>query len=452
MTLRTRIAVIAAAAVALAVVATSVGVYTATARTLRAGTDRELAQAADELLHEAPHGGHTGRFRPGVRSGPFGGLAGFVQVVGPQGRTLGPAGAVLPVSERAAAAADDLGATPPFYESTVAGDLPVRVLNVPSEVGLLRVALPTADTAEALDDLRRQLALGSLAGVVIAGVLGLAVAQRAVRPVHQLTELAEDVTRTGDLTRRIEVAGDDEVGRLAETLNGMLTSLGQARAAQQQLVADASHELRTPLTSLRTNLEVLADVDRLPEPQRRDLVRDAVGQLEEFGRLVDGLVELARGAQPARAVTAVRLDELVDATVRRLRAFAPDRELRLDLRPTTVVAEADRLERAVTNLIDNAAKYGRGPVEVGVGDGTVTVRDHGDGIAADDLPHVFDRFYRSPEARSAPGSGLGLSIVEQFATSHGGEVTAANAPGGGAVLTLRLPVDAEAPTLADAGI
>jgi len=442
--LRVRITVIAALAVAVAVLATSVGIYAATARALQVGTDRELARIADELLRRPrPDGSGTG-FRSGPRTGRFGGPGGFVQVVGPEGRTLGATGITLPVSDRTAAAARDPGIERRFHESMQTQGVPVRILNVPLERGVLQLALPTSDIAETLGDLRRQLALGSIAGIVLAALLGLAVAQRAVRPVHQLTELAEDVAATGDLTRRIDAAKNDEVGRLARTFNGMLASLEEARAAQQQLVADASHELRTPLTSLRTNIEVLERADRLPDASRRELIRDVVGQLDEFGRLVDGLVELARGAQPAQAATPVRLDEIVESAVERLRTFTRGREFVVQAQPSTVVAEADRLDRAVTNLIDNAIKYGRGPVEVRVGQGTVSVRDHGDGIAEEHLDHVFDRFYRSPEARSAPGSGLGLAIVEQVARSHGGEVTAANAAGGGAVFTLRLPVAQEA--------
>ncbi len=174
-------------------------------------------------------------------------------------------------------------------------------------------------------------------------------------------------------------------------------------------------------------------------------MRDVVVQLDEFGRLVTGLVELARGDRPARGAVPVRLDELAARVVDRARAFTPDGvRLVVDAHPTVVVAEEDRVERAVANLVDNAVKYGvgddgTGTVEVRVADGAVTVRDHGRGIPDGDLPHVFDRFYRAPAARAAPGSGLGLSIVAQVARAHGGDVSAGNADDGGAVVTLRLP-------------
>lgn len=442
MTLRARIAVTAAIAVAVAVLATSLGVYAATARTLQAGTDEELARIVGDLQRTPRRGGDGpgGRFVPGPRAGELGGAGGFIQLVDDDGLVLGGSTATtIPVTPRALAVADRTGRAV-VYESLDADGVPVRVLTQRLDRGAVQVALPIDDTVSALARLRRQLAFGGLAGIALAAGLGTLVARRAIRPVEALTALAEDVSATGDLTRRIEAGAGDEVGRLATTFNAMLANLEQARRAQQQLVADASHELRTPLTSLRTNIEVLEHADRLSPTSRRELIADVVGQLAEFGRLVDGLVELARGDQPARAATAVRLDDAVEAAVERVRTFARDRTFTLHTTPTTVLAEADRLDRAVSNLLDNAVKHGEGGIEVVVRDGTVQVRDHGPGIAEADLPHVFDRFYRSPEARSAPGSGLGLSIVSQVASSHGGEASAANASGGGALLTLSLPV------------
>jgi two-component system sensor histidine kinase MprB len=434
--LRARIAVIAAAAVAVAVLATSLGLYAATARTLTSRTDRELVRLAEELTRRPRI--PMSRIPGGPRTGEFGGAGGFVQVLGPDGEVRDGLGTTLPVSDEAAALAGRAD-RPRRFETIATPTTTVRVLTIGAEAGALQVALPVGDTVAALADLRRQLLVGGALGILLAAGLGLVVARRAVRPVDRLTDVAEEVAATQDLTRRIEVAGDDEIGRLARSFNAMLANLEQARTAQQQLVADASHELRTPLTSLRTNIEVLEHADRLPEASRGALLRDVVEQLDEFGRLVDGLVELARGAQPARAATPVRLDHVVEEVVDRLGTFARGREIRLDAAPTTVVAERDRLDRAVANLIDNALKHGVGPGEVHVADGAIVVRDHGPGIAASDLPHVFDRFYRSPAARSAPGSGLGLSIVAQVADSHGGEATADNAPDGGAAVTLRLP-------------
>jgi two-component system sensor histidine kinase MprB len=265
------------------------------------------------------------------------------------------------------------------------------------------------------------------------------VADRAVRPVRRLTETAEAVGRTQALDTRIEVRGEDELGRLASAFNGMLTSLDQARTAQRELVADASHELRTPLTSLRTNIEVLDRGDALAPADRSALLLDVRTQLEEFGRLVDGLVELARGDGPATAPTSVALRAVLEDVVDRATVFAGATSITVDADDSVVIAERDRLERALHNLVDNAVKHGGGPVAITVREGTVVVRDHGPGFDDQDVERVFDRFYRAPAARSRPGLGLGLSIVAQVADAHGGSYAARTHPEGGAEVTLRLP-------------
>lgn len=450
MTLRARIATTAAAAVAVAVVVAFAGLYVVTARTLVGEVDRALVDLVGDVGRNFDRGPGRG-FPGGPRAGLYGGAGGYVQVVDATGQVRSEVLAErleLPVSDRTVAVA--AGESDAFLSTVDVDDQRFRVFTAPTRAELaVQVARPLDEVDATLAALRRRLLLFGLLGIGVAGALGLVVARRAIRPVDRLTELAEEVTATQDLSRRIEVDTTDEVGRLAATFNTMLEALEQARASQEQLVADASHELRTPLTSLRTNIEVLAHGDRLAADARRELIDDVVAQLDEFGRLVTGLVELARGDRPARGAVPVRLDHVVERVVARARTFGAGHgvDIEVDASPTTVRGEQDRVERAVANLVDNAVKYGghAGPVEVRVLDGTVTVRDHGDGIPDDDLPHVFDRFYRSAAARGAPGSGLGLSIVAQVAAAHGGEVVAENAPDGGAVLHLHLPtVDGEA--------
>ncbi len=220
----------------------------------------------------------------------------------------------------------------------------------------------------------------------------------------------------------------------------MLGALEESARAQRQLVADASHELRTPLTSLRTNIEVLARHE-LPEAERERILGEVVVQLTEMTALIAELVELARGdAQPLEPED-VRLDLLVADAVGRAQRNSPTVDFRLDADESLVYGVPSRIERAIGNLLDNAGKWSPdgSVVDVTVRDGEVTVRDRGPGIADDDLPFVFDRFYRAPAARGMPGSGLGLSIVRQVAEAHGGVVTAERANGGGALMRLRLP-------------
>jgi two-component system sensor histidine kinase MprB len=247
--------------------------------------------------------------------------------------------------------------------------------------------------------------------------------------------VAEEVTATRDLTRRIDVQNEDELGRLASAFNEMLVALDASVKAQRRLVADASHELRTPLSSLRTNIEVLAGGKKLPPGERQKLLADVTGQVEELSTLVGDLVEIDR-ERPAE-VEDVRLDELVRHAVARAKVRAPKVLFRTQLDESLVRGAPAQLERAVSNLLDNAAKWSSS-VDVAVSDHEVTVRDHGPGISEEDLPHVFDRFYRATNARNLPGSGLGLAIVRHVAQTHGGEATAENAPDGGAVFRFRL--------------
>jgi two-component system sensor histidine kinase MprB len=290
--------------------------------------------------------------------------------------------------------------------------------------------------------LRWILVLVCLGGVALAVALGRLVSRNVVAPIAHVSEAARHIAETEDLGRRLEVETQDEVGELATHFNAMLETLERSIASQRQLVADASHELRTPITSLRTNIEVLADAEALPPDERARLLADVEEQITELGMLVADLIELARGDEPNREPEDVRLDDLVDEAVRRARRHAPGVEFTTHFAPAVVDGTRERLARAVNNLLDNAARHSppAGPVDVSVGPFGVRVRDHGTGIDPDDLPHLFDRFYRGASARGRPGSGLGLAIVRQVAEQHGGTVRAANAPGGGAEFLLELPV------------
>jgi two-component system sensor histidine kinase MprB len=303
--------------------------------------------------------------------------------------------------------------------------------------GALQVARSLEEVDGTLGTLRVGLAAVALLGVAAALGLARLATRTAVKPVAELTGAAEHVARTRDLSRRIEREGDDELSRLAGAFNTMLEALDASQRAQRRLVADASHELRTPLTSLRTNMEVLARGGLGADDHER-LRADVIAQLEELTLLVSDLVDLAREEEPASEREVLRFDELVAAAVARAARHAPGVRFATELAPVLVEGVRGRLDRAVSNLLDNAAKYGGGTVEVTLREGELVVRDHGPGIADEDLPYVFDRFYRAPSARGRPGSGLGLAIVRQAAESHGGSVHAASAPDGGAVLRLAL--------------
>jgi two-component system sensor histidine kinase MprB len=303
-----------------------------------------------------------------------------------------------------------------------------------------RVALPLSDVDSTLGRLELVLAAVSLGGIGLAAALGLLVSRTALVPVRRLTGAAERVARTQDLGHRIEAGGGDELSRLAASFNTMLAALERSRLAQRQLVSDASHELRTPLTSVRANLDALAEGERLSPDARARVIAASRAQLSELSVLVGDLVDLSKTEVDAVELEAVRLDLAAAGALERLRLHAPGCVFELDAEPSLVLASPAGLDRAIGNMLDNAVKWGpaAGPLEVRVRDGRLEVRDHGPGIAAEDLPRVFDRFYRAPGARGMPGSGLGLAIVRQVAEAHGGSVDAANDPGGGARLTLRL--------------
>lgn len=314
-------------------------------------------------------------------------------------------------------------------------------------VGLV-VAVPLKSTQNTLNDLALILLLVSGIGVLGAGAAGLAVARAGLRPVDKLTEAVEHVARTEDLGIRIPVEDDaeDEVARLSRSFNSMTSSLASSRELQQQLIADAGHELRTPLTSLRTNIELLTRSEEtgrpIPEADRKALLASVKAQMTELASLIGDLQELSRSeGQRGERVQVVSLQDTAEAALRRARLRGPELTITADLQPWYVRAEPSALERALVNILDNAVKFSPegGTIEVQLSEGVLTVRDHGPGIPEDELPYVFDRFWRSPSARALPGSGLGLSIVVRTVQQAGGEVTLERAQGGGTVATVRLP-------------
>ena len=382
----------------------------------------------------------------------LGGATGYVQLFQSNGQVLRSEGkgSLLPVTVATRAVA--AGRRSAFFSHATVGGTHVRILTERApEGGVWQVALPLTDVDSTLTHLKLVLALVCLGGIALAAALGLLVSRAALVPVRRLTGAAERVARTQELGHRIQASEEDELGRLAGSFNTMLAALERARLAQRQLVSDASHELRTPLTSVRANLDALAMGEELSARERARILAAAQAQLRELTVLVGDLVDLSKTEVQEIEVEDVRLDLAAAGAIERARLHAPECRFLLDAEPCLVRAAPARLERAIANLLDNACKWNPptpstrparpagDPIEVRVRGGVLEVRDHGPGIAAEDLPRVFDRFYRAPGARARPGSGLGLAIVRQMAEAHGGAVHAANDPDGGARLTLELP-------------
>jgi two-component system, OmpR family, sensor histidine kinase MprB len=462
MSLRSRMVLAAGVAVAIAVVAVAVASYAGTRSQLQGQLDQSLQGLIKRPLANIGMGQggpgsplpQTGRHFPsgnpqgdpdeglGLDQLPpqaFGGPSGTFTVFKANGQTYVPPGQTYEIPATAAIESAAKTGHGQFYTDMRVKGTHIRVLVVGiGPKGALAVALPLTTVDNALSSQLVLLLVIGGAGILLAALLGFLVARTALAPIARFTRQTESIAANPERIEheRLDVIGSDELARLAGTFNRTLDALEQSVQAQRNLVADASHELRTPIATIRANIQLMRDEQLLAPEDRAALRRDVIDELDELTALVADVVELARGSKPSGENGDVRLDAVVEDALERGRRRAPGLTFQQMIEPTLTRGEADRISRAVTNLLDNAAKWSPegGVVEVTLHDGTLTVRDHGPGFNQDDLPYVFDRFHRAKEARSKPGSGLGLAIVRQAAEAHGGFVEADNAPDGGAVL------------------
>ncbi len=365
----------------------------------------------------------------------------LAQIIAADGTVLrSPPSGELPVDDADRAVADGTAtASGQPRDVSIEGEA-YRMLTIPVQgVGAVQVARSSRETERALSVIRQRTLLSVSLVIIGAAIIGWLIGRQVTRRLVRLTQAADDVAVTGRLDVEVPVSGSDETGRLGKAFNGMLGALARSRDQQQQLVQDAGHELRTPLTSLRTNVAVLRRMDDLAPEARRQLVDDLDSETKELTALVNELVELAtdrRDDEPAQDCDLGVLCEQAAARVRR----RTGREVTVRNDSTVVACRPAAIDRVVVNLIDNAAKFSpSGLIEVDVQSGRVAVSDRGPGIPADDLGHIFDRFYRSVESRSLPGSGLGLAIVRDIVESHGGTVFAEPRNGGGSTVGFILP-------------
>lgn len=438
MRFRTRVTLLAATAVAVAIVLASLAAWFAARAELRDQVDGLLRNQAarvqqSPLLDQPPS--------PGFGLRPFVDSQVTFQMIGNDGTVFVPRDQTvrLPVTttERNAA----LGRGDLHLRDVHVSGQHLRMITVPTDRGVaFELARSLSEVDGALRGLGFVLTLVSAVGIALAVGVGLLVARGVVGPVDRLTAAAEHVAETEDFATSIEIDRTDELGRLAASFNAMLATVQRSQRQQQQLVMDASHEMRTPLTVIRTNIEQLARDTAMPAEERARVLADLVDEVDDFSAMVGELVDLATDRAVAERVE-VRLDRILDQVVARLRRRAPGLDVRVDSSPCTVLGDPSSIERACANILDNARKWSPpgGSITVTLATGVLTVRDHGPGIDDDDLPHVFERFYRARAARSMPGSGLGLAIVDQVARTHGGTVTIDRAPDGGTVVQLTFP-------------
>jgi two-component system sensor histidine kinase MprB len=397
---------------------------------LRAETDRFLEQRSHDPGFDRDGAGYPGLTGGEQRETPFFVADALTQVVDQNGKLHAPPGQpVLPVK-------------PPGFYNIRVNDTSYRMLSVKTPDGdTLQIARDISGSERVLATLDRRLLLIAIAGTMVAALAAWMIARGVLRPVEKLTDAAAHVAETQDLGNRIEVERNDEIGELADSFNTMLVALDTSRDQQKRLIVDASHELRTPLTALRTNMEVLQRSHDLDAEARTRLLRETNLELAELSDLVGELVDLATDARADEPVEPVDLGDLATQVVERFRRRT-DRTISVDMQDAaTVNGRAGALERAISNLVDNACKFSGtdAPVEVIVKGGTIEVCDRGPGIAPEDRTHVFDRFYRATSSRSMAGSGLGLSIVAQIAEVHGAKVELIPRDGGGTIARFTLP-------------
>jgi two-component system sensor histidine kinase MprB len=446
MNLRLRLTLVVAVTFALVVVGCTYAAHVSAKGRLRAETDEFLLQRSTRFAHTQPNqfpddgkDGDDGRGRGGgpALSDPDA----VVQILDADGDVHSSIAGqpALPIDAHDRGLAED-GGDSRFRDVTV-NDVAYRMLTVALPGGgAAQIARNVEGDNDVLASLDARLALIALAGTLVAASLAWVIARRTVKPIEELTQKTTYVAETQDLANPIRIDRRDELGRLASSFNTMLEALLTSREQQQRLVLDASHELRTPLTALRTNIDLLRRAQSFDADQRSELLTEADLELRELTDLVAELVELATDTRSEEPVEQIELSELAELVVTRHRRRT-GREITLELHaPALVTGRVALLERAVSNLVENAVKFSPEgtTVEVVVSGANVEILDRGAGIAPEDLPHVFDRFYRATTARTLPGSGLGLAIVEQIAQLHGGTITLKPRPGGGTVAQLEL--------------
>jgi two-component system sensor histidine kinase MprB len=443
LTLKARFILVAGGAVAAVALAITAVAFLAIRTDLQNQVREEVAARAGSVRHEALqfHGHIPAGWVPPHSSGGFANLT-YSQVVTSDGEVWAPPGDLRLLRPSAAAIDVAAGRQDSFYSFARINGVRAMVFTEKIAPGLaIQVAEAVTTTDQEVASIGTTLAALSVVGVVAATLLGWAVARAGLAPVARLAGVAEEVTLTGDPDRRVEVRRRDELGRLAMSFNAMLGALQRSLDAQRRLVSDASHELRTPLASLRINADMLLEHPGMPAAERNEVLARVADQVEELSRLVVSVTDLARGEPAQKERSVIRFDAAASDALDAARRDWPKTEFDADLAECTVDGSADRLRVAVKNLLDNAAKFGppEGPIHVRLADGELTVRDRGPGIDPDDLPFVFDRFYRALSSRAAPGAGLGLAVVREIALGHGGTVTAEPAPGGGTLMRFSIP-------------
>ncbi len=323
-------------------------------------------------------------------------------------------------------------------------------------IGVAQFARSLAEQDESLETLRNALIIGSLFVVALAFIIGWVLSGAALRPIQRITDTAQVIGAQRDFDRRVDHRGPpDEVGRLATTFNGMLDELQSAHQQteqtlqqQRRFVADASHELRTPLTTIRGNLGLLQRQPPIMEEDKQAVLGDMVEETNRLIRLTNDLLVLARSdAGRALRRESVPIRPLVDDVCRQAKVLDGQGTIVCEAVPdVSVMGDQDAIKQVLLILLDNALKYtpAGGTITIGAASAdraaAIRIADTGPGIAPEDLPHIFERFSRSDEARSGDGAGVGLAIAQELIAAQQGEITVKSELGKGSTFTVTLPL------------
>jgi len=449
--LRVRLALAFAGAMAVLLAVTGAFLYVRLGNTLDEQIDQDLRARADDVAVLVGRSGSS--LANGARLAE--GEEAFAQVLTPAGRVVD----VTPPLDRTPLLTPDQLAH--AREDTIVVERGpvrgldtgrIRLLATPVEGHGSRFVIVSGaslgDRDEALTALRRQLLIGGPIALLLASLAGYLLAGAALRPVESMRRRAEEISATVGGRRLPVPTADDEIARLARTLNEMLVRIEGGVERERRFVAEASHELRTPLALLKTELELALRHPRSPE-ELRAAIASAAEETDRLTALAEDLLVLARSDEGQLRIEAEPLStqELLDTVAQRFERRARDSGLALEVESParlTALGDRPRLEQALGNLVDNALRYGGGKIrlEARPQNGSVELRvsDEGAGFAPDFLPHAFERFSRGDGGRVRGSTGLGLAIVQAIARAHGGRAWAAAAPSGGARLVLEIPV------------
>jgi two-component system sensor histidine kinase MprB len=426
-------------------VTTSVGIisYQSTEDRMMTEIDNSLGNATKKTLLNRRDSDRPGRQNNGgmivIPDRPLGIEQYVVQLTDRNGNILAATtGISLPPMQLSV---DKQGIERPVIATLTGADgIQYRVRAEGFSVGIVQLGRDLSEVENVLTDLRSRTVLTGVIVALLSAILGWVIAASMTSRLRKLSSAAEHVALTGQFNVDTPSTGRDETAKLARSFKEMLEALSRSKEQQKRLVQDAGHELRTPLTSMRTNLDVMRRHPNMDQSMREQIMIDLERDAGDMAALVEEVVAIAAERHSNELPEPIEMKSVTQSIVERA-SRRSGRDVVVNADDSIVIANHHMFDRAVSNLIDNALKFDTSSqqIEVTIHNGSLTVSDRGIGIPEDEVQLIFERFHRSAASRSMPGSGLGLSIVADFAHAHDGSVFARNRVGGGAEIGFSLP-------------